>query len=90
MNVDVYRSEKKEGAYLYVRKGTDISGVDADLLVHFGQATRVMSIDLAERKELAQVKSQQVIASIEKQAYYVQMPRLMGEAYMQMIPNSKL
>ncbi|WP_019604589.1 YcgL domain-containing protein [Teredinibacter turnerae] len=90
--VDIYRSARKEGMYLYVRKGYDLGQLPAALLTQFGRAEHAMAMLLTAQKKLARADAKAVIAAVETQAYYLQMPPSPSgqDDYMQQIPNSKL
>lgn len=88
---DIYRSSRREGMYLYVRKGYDISQLPEPLRVQFGRAELAMSLLLNAEKKLARVKASAVIEQIEAQGFFLQMPPSGAlDAYMQQIPNHKL
>ncbi|ACR11747.1 conserved hypothetical protein [Teredinibacter turnerae T7901] len=90
--VDIYRSARKEGMYLYVRKGYDLEQLPAALLSQFGRAEHAMGMLLTAQKKLARADAQAVMAAIEAQNFYLQMPPAASaeDDYMQQIPNSKL
>ncbi|MDA9557330.1 YcgL domain-containing protein [Vibrio sp.] len=69
----IYRSAKKEGAYLYVNKRDDFSMVPDALMTMFGKPILVMTIKIAGR-ELAQVDADKVRESLEKDGFFLQLP----------------
>ncbi|CAH0526674.1 YcgL domain-containing protein [Vibrio hippocampi] len=73
MLCSIYKSAKKEGAYLYIAKKDDFSPVPEALMETFGKATLVMVVNLANR-ELAQVDVVKVKQSIEEQGFFLQLP----------------
>ncbi|WP_342745122.1 YcgL domain-containing protein [Teredinibacter waterburyi] len=85
--VDIYRSKNKEGMYLYVRKGFDLDLLPEPLRKQFGKAEQAMSLMLTPERKLARVSVEKVIAQIEAEDFYLQMPPQINEAYMQQIPN---
>ncbi|WP_075188077.1 YcgL domain-containing protein [Teredinibacter haidensis] len=89
---DIYRSKKKEGMYLYVRKGYSLKQLPEALQKQFGQAELAMSLLLTKEKKLARADVESVIESIEKQDFYLQLPPsiILGDNYMQKIPNAKM
>lgn len=72
--VDIYRSEKKEGLYLYVPNGYELAELPEALIKQFGRATKSMTIALTEEKKLARANAKEVLCQIEKNNYYLQMP----------------
>lgn len=87
--VDIYRSSKKEGMYLYVIKDANLDELPELLQKEFSKRELAMSIELTPEKKLATADARKVMASIEEQGYYLQMPPR-AELYMQAIPNDKL
>lgn len=89
---DIYRSSKKEGMYLYVKRGFAVEKLPESLRTQFGRAELAMSLLLTPEKTLARADVNKVIASIEQQDFYLQMPPVAAEAddYMRQIPNTKL
>lgn len=69
----IYKSSKKEGAYLYVSKKDDFSSVPKDLLTMFGSPQFVMVIKL-EGRTLAQVDIEKVKQSLKDDGFFLQLP----------------
>jgi uncharacterized protein YcgL (UPF0745 family) len=72
--VEIYRGTRKPGAYLYVDKARGLTDVPAALLGQFGEPEPVMTLLLDARRKLARADATQVLATIEEQGYYLQMP----------------
>lgn len=72
--VDIYRSKKKEGLYLYVEKGQKLEELPEVLLKQFGMPEHSMSFLLTEDKTLARATASEVIQSINEKRFYLQMP----------------
>lgn len=72
--VDVYRSPKKEGLYLYVKKDQDLSELPDVLMKQFGKAEFSMRLLLTPEKKLARADAEEVMQSIEEKKLYLQMP----------------
>lgn len=70
----IYKSLKKEGMYLYVEKRDQFDAVPDELRQIFGKPQFVMLFNLAGEKMLQQAKNQEVLAKIQQQGYYLQMP----------------
>ncbi len=73
MLCSIYKSPKKEGAYLYVPKKDDFSEVPQPLKDMFGKPVFVMVIKLDSRK-LAQVDVNKVKESLESEGFFLQLP----------------
>lgn len=70
----VYKSGKKDGAYLYVQKRDDFSAVPAALLQSFGTPQLVTLINLAGREHLANADINKVKQQLAEQGFYLQIP----------------
>lgn len=73
MLCSVYKSKKKEGAYLYLPKKDDFSDVPQALMDMFGKPFFVMVFKL-DGRELAQVDAGKVRESLDKQGFFLQLP----------------
>jgi uncharacterized protein YcgL (UPF0745 family) len=69
----IYKSKKKDGAYLYLVKKDDFSQLPEELLALFGQPYFVMVIKL-EGRALAQVDIEKVTESLNEQGFFLQLP----------------
>ena len=74
MLCQVFRSPKRDEMYLYVEKSTGLEQVPAPLLHQFGEPESVMMVMLDGQRKLARVDATEVVAAIEEQGYYLQMP----------------
>ncbi|PCK10029.1 MAG: hypothetical protein COA42_00030 [Alteromonadaceae bacterium] len=74
MIVDIYRCKKKEGLYLFVARGRDTSELPEELLKQIGKLHLCMSMNLAQRTELARISSAVVEENINVHGFYLQMP----------------
>ena len=91
MIVQIFRSSKKEGAYLYVKKGQNLSTLPDELLNLLGRLDPAMVLVLTEDKKLANADAKKVMASILDSGYYLQLPPVNDEDdYRKKIPNAKL
>ncbi len=70
----VYKSLKKDGAYLYVQKRDDFSAVPAALLHSFGTPVLVTLLNLASREQLAHADINKVRQQLAEQGFYLQLP----------------
>ncbi|GAD81303.1 YcgL domain-containing protein [Vibrio ezurae] len=69
----IYKSNKKQGMYLYITKKDDFSSVPDQLMEMFGKPTMVMVVNLAKR-DLATVDVAKVKASLIEDGYFLQLP----------------
>lgn len=76
---EVFRSSKKEEMYLYVDKSCGVEGVPDALLAQFGELMPVMTLFLTHQRKLARADVAVVLASIQEQGFYLQMPPTAAE-----------
>ncbi|CAM3192448.1 YcgL domain-containing protein [Vibrio neptunius] len=69
----IYKSSKKEGAYLYIPKKDDFSQVPDTLMQMFGKPIMVMVVKL-EGRTLAQVDVDKVKQSLIDDGFFLQLP----------------
>ncbi|MDB2424851.1 YcgL domain-containing protein [Litoricolaceae bacterium] len=72
--IEIFKGHKKEEMYLYVEQKNGLKSVPDDLLATFGQTESVMVLLLTKDKKLARVTASDVLAAIEDQGYFLQMP----------------
>jgi uncharacterized protein YcgL (UPF0745 family) len=70
----IYRCDKKEGMYIYVDKKTGFEGLPETLMRQMGKTELAMTLWITPEKKLARVKAIEVLAAIDKQGFYLQMP----------------
>lgn len=75
----VFRSSRQQEMYLYVEKSRGLEPVPDALMGRFGEPTPVMVLLLTPDRTLARADVVDVIASIDKQGYYLQMPPTAAE-----------
>ncbi len=73
MLCSIYKSSKKEGAYLYIPKKDDFSQVPEALMKMFGTPLPVMTIKL-DGRTLAQVDIEKVKTSLQDEGFFLQLP----------------
>lgn len=88
--VDIYRSEKKEGLYVYLAKGDKLEDLPETLIKHCGKLSFAMSLLLTPEKKLARADTLLVIEKVRSDGFYVQMPPAIDDIYMKSIPNDKM
>lgn len=87
MHCDIYKFSKHDGMYVYIARPhypddtddtdeiTDWLGVlPKDFRASLGVSKFVMHLDLDATEKLARVDKTEVVAKLESQGYYVQMP----------------
>ena len=91
MIVQVYRSKKKEGLYIYLEKSKPTESLPPELLEMVKPLESAMVLLLDKDKKLAQVDATKVIQCISEQGFYLQLPRTdKSQDYLNKIPNAKL
>lgn len=71
---EVFRSSRKEEMYVYVVKARGLEDVPEVLMKQFGEPQSVMTLVLDSARKLARANTEEVLAAIEAQGYYLQMP----------------
>jgi uncharacterized protein YcgL (UPF0745 family) len=74
MQCFIYKSLKKDYLYLYVANQDDFSKVPDALLDSLGKMEFVMGLELTPERKLAREDAKKVIASLEGQGFFVQLP----------------
>jgi len=72
--IEVFRSPKKSGAYLYLPMNKGTADLPAALLAIFGPPESVMKLAVTPDKKLAKVTGEKVLAAIADQGFYLQLP----------------
>ena len=75
----VFRSAKKQEMYLYVDKSRGVEDVPDTLLAQFGELAPVMTLLLTPERKLARADAAVVLANIQDQGFYLQMPPTVAE-----------
>lgn len=75
----VFKSSRQTEMYLYLEKSRGAEDVPAALLARFGELIPVMMLQLSPDRKLARADVNEVIASIERQGFYLQMPPSMAD-----------
>lgn len=71
---NIYKSRRKEETYLYVSLKDDLTRVPDVLLETFGRPELVTKLIITEDRKLARAEADKVLASIEEQGFYLQLP----------------
>jgi uncharacterized protein YcgL (UPF0745 family) len=75
----VFKSSRQQEMYIYVEKSRGMEDVPEDLLARFGEPAPVMVLLLSPESKLARADVTEVLANIEKQGFYLQMPPTMAQ-----------
>jgi uncharacterized protein YcgL (UPF0745 family) len=70
----IYRSGRKEETYLYLRGDLEFGDLPGELQASFGEPHFVMSLVLGPTRKLARVDTGQVLAALDDQGFYLQLP----------------
>ncbi|MFK8043188.1 YcgL domain-containing protein [Congregibacter sp.] len=71
---EVFRSPKKEGMYLFVKREEGLARVPETLLAMFGSPESALVFALESSRKLALADAATVLAALESEGFYVQMP----------------
>ncbi len=72
--VQVFRSAREEGLYLYVEKQEGMARVPDALLARFGKPESALLLMLTPERKLSRALASNVLSAIESQGFYLQMP----------------
>ncbi len=78
--VEVFRSSKNEGMYLYVEKSAGLKDIPDELMALFGKGISAMTMLLKPDSKLARANAENVIADIREKGYYLQLPPVKEES----------
>ena len=74
MQCFIYKSNKKDGLYLYIAKQDDFSEIPEAILKSIGSPEFVMQLDLTPERVLAREKASDVLKGIADNGFFIQMP----------------
>ena len=72
MKVWVYKSERKNGYYLYLSAADDFSDVPDTLLTGLGKLELALEFDLHADRKLASENAATVLENLQQQGYHLQ------------------
>ncbi|MFT2098900.1 YcgL domain-containing protein [Marinomonas sp. 2405UD66-6] len=72
--VEVFRSSKHDGMYLYVEKKVGLKDIPEDLMARFGKGVSAMTMLLTSESKLARTTPEKVTEAIREKGFYLQMP----------------
>lgn len=71
---DVYSSRRKADTYLYLPQGAEFDNVPEPLLAQFGTPTKVLTVNLAQREQLARISAAELRRQLQDPGFYLQLP----------------
>lgn len=74
MECTVFKSLKKDETYVFIQTTTSLSDLPDELIKVLGQTERVITLNLTPEKKMARGNALEVMKSIEKQGFHLQMP----------------
>lgn len=72
--VQVFRSSKQDGMYLYVEKSVGLKDIPEELMSRFGAGISAMTMLLTKDQKLARANTESVIKGIREKGFYLQLP----------------
>jgi uncharacterized protein YcgL (UPF0745 family) len=89
--IEIFRSPREDGLYLYVDRQEGLSRVPEALLARFGKPESAMVLMLEPTRKLARANASTVLENIQEQGFYLQMPPLPdSEMFAVRVNNQKL
>ena len=79
MNCYVYRSNKKQGMFLYLVEKDDFSQVPESLMKLLGETVFSFEFDLSKKRKLVKTEAEEVIRIMNESGYFLQMPPAKSE-----------
>lgn len=74
MELEIYKSSKKDQTYLYVHKSIDHDEIPEALMSILGELKFVMNLTVTTETRLASADVNEVIAQVSEKGFYLQMP----------------
>lgn len=72
--ISVYRSSRREGMYLYMKRGNSFDQLPEALRQQFGKPAHAMDLVLTPDRKLARVDAVKVLESVADKGFFLQMP----------------
>jgi len=82
----VYKSLKKDETYIFIPTETPLSDLPDELKKVLGETEKVMSLTLTPEKKMARGTGAEVMKSIDKQGFHLQMPE---KPHLNAVPSYK-
>ena len=74
MQVFIYRSKRKDGAYVYLPQRDDFGQIPAPILQTLGRLEFAMDLELTPERKLATEDAPTVLKNIAERGFHLQMP----------------
>lgn len=74
MNCFVYRSDKKQGLYIYLKEKDNFEEVPEALMKMLGDIHFSFEFDLAKDRKLVRAEATEVLRLMTENGYFLQMP----------------
>mgnify|MGYP003993630105 FL=1 len=74
MVVEVFRSSRKKGTYLYLPRGASFDELPEVLRQTFGSPELALSLNLTSERQLARYDAEEVLSAISEQGFFLQLP----------------
>jgi len=74
MKCFVYKSPKQSDMYMYLCKKNEFRKIPEILLEKFGDPEFILEFELNKNRKLAFADAKQVLAKLQEQGYYLQLP----------------
>ncbi len=74
LDCSIYKSRRRPDTYLFLPRGESFEALPAGLRQMLGKLEHVMDLSLDPQRKLAQSDPRQVIAALESEGYYLQLP----------------
>lgn len=74
IEVDVFKSPRRDDTYLMLPADAGLDSVPEQLQTQFGEAKPFLRFELDQDRHLAQADPQAVLAALESQGFYLQLP----------------
>jgi hypothetical protein len=84
LTVWIYKASRRAETYLYVPGEEDFQRVPEDLLTALGTLELVMRIELDEQRRLARVDAEEVMKSVSRAGYFLQLAPIEPEGKRQL------
>ncbi|GAA0420369.1 hypothetical protein GCM10009133_30960 [Cocleimonas flava] len=81
MNCYVYRSNKKQGMYLYLVEKDNFDDVPESLMKLLGELVFSFEFDLSKDRKLVKAESEEVLRILKENGYFLQMPPAKSELF---------
>lgn len=77
----VYRSNRREGVYLYTTSPEDFAALPSALVQLMGTPRLVMELELYPGRRLARAAAEAVMDALARDGFYLQMPPSEADTY---------